>query len=215
MPDSEYYKNRLSFDSGRDKVWIEVARFLQKYVPKDAVVLDIGAGYCSFINNIKAKEKHALDLYKGFVKYASKEVKPVVGNCTDLSNFKNNSFDVVFSSNLFEHLTQEEAKKTLREVFRVLKSDGRIIVVQPNFRYSYKDYFDDYTHKTIYTDNGLSDLIKRHGFKIIKRENRFLPFSLKSRLPKFGFLIRMYLMSPFKPLAKQMLLIGEKKNVEG
>ena len=46
MPDSEYYKNRLSFDSGRDKVWIEVARFLQKYVPKDAVVLDIGAGYC-------------------------------------------------------------------------------------------------------------------------------------------------------------------------
>ena len=35
---------------------------------------------------------------------------------------------------------------------------------------------------------------------------RFLPLTLKSRLKVSPFLIRMYLMSPLKPLGKQMLV---------
>lgn len=211
MPDIKYYTSRFSFDKGRNDVWIEVSRYLQKYVNQDSTVLDLGAGYCSFINNIKAKEKHAIDLFDGFKQYADKDVKTFIGSCTNLKQFKKSCFDVVFSSNLFEHLTLEEAEKTLQEVIRVLKPKGRFIVIQPNFRYCYKTYFDDYTHKTIYTDNSLADLIKSNKFKIIRKEEKFLPFSLKSKLPKSKFLVRLYLNLPFRPLAKQMLIIGEKE----
>ena len=32
--------------------------FFQKYIPEEETVLEIGAGYCEFINNIKAKKKN-------------------------------------------------------------------------------------------------------------------------------------------------------------
>ena len=212
MPNLDYYKTRFSFNKNRDKVWKEIARYLQRYIKKESVILDLGAGYCTFINNINAKEKHALDAYNGFEKYAEKNVKTTVGSCVSLKWFKNNYFDLVFSSNLLEHLSQEEAEQTIKEVYRVLKGGGRFILIQPNFTYAHKNYFDDYTHKTIYTDAGLADLLKNHKFKIVKKEGRFLPFSLNSRLPKSRVLIRMYLRLPYRPLAKQMLVIGEKRD---
>ena len=211
MSNIEYYNSRFSFDKGRNDVWIEVSRYLQKYVNQDASVLDLGAGYCSFINNINSKDKYAIDLFEGFKEYANKDVKTFVGSCTNLKQFKKNSFEVVFSSNLFEHLTLDEAAKTLKEINRVLKPKGRFIVIQPNFRYCYKNYFDDYTHKTVYTDTSLADLLKSNKFKIIRKEDKFLPFSLKSKLPKSRFLVRIYLNMPFRPLAKQMLIVGEKE----
>ncbi|MBI2107398.1 class I SAM-dependent methyltransferase [Candidatus Woesearchaeota archaeon] len=210
MPNLEYYTSRFSFDKGRNDVWIEVSRYLQKYVSQGSTVLDLGAGYCSFINNIKAKDKYAVDLFEGFKEYANKDIKTFIGSCMNLKQFKKSYFDVVFSSNLFEHLTLEEAETTLKEVIRVLKPKGRFIVIQPNFRYCYKNYFDDYTHKTIYTDSSLADLLKSNKFKIIRREGKFLPFSLKSKLPKSKVFVRIYLNMPFRPLAKQMLIIGEK-----
>ena len=72
MPNLDYYKTRFSFNKNRDKVWKEIARYLQRYIKKESVILDLGAGYCTFINNINAKEKHALDAYNGFEKYAEK-----------------------------------------------------------------------------------------------------------------------------------------------
>ena len=210
MSDNKYYTTRFSFDTDREKVWKEIVVYLQRYIPRDSIVLDLGAGYCSFINNIKAKEKYALDLYREFTKYALNDVKAFVSNCTDLKKFKNNNFDVVFLSNLLEHLSIEEAESTLNEIYRVLKPKGKVILIQPNFKYSHKTYFDDYTHKTIYTDISLADLLKKHKFNIIKQDGKFLPFSLKSRLPKSGFLVRIYLRMPYRPMAKQMLIIGEK-----
>ena len=211
MPNLKYYTSRFSFDKGRNDVWIEVSKYLQKYVSQDSTILDLGAGYCSFINNVKAKDKYAVDLFEGFKEYANKDVKTFVGSCTNLKQFKKNYFEVVFSSNLFEHLTLEEAEKILQEIIRVLKPKGKFIVIQPNFKYCYKNYFDDYTHKTIYTDTSLADLLKSNKFKIIRKEEKFLPFSLKSRLPRSRLLVRIYLNLPFRPLAKQMLIIGEKE----
>jgi len=211
MPNLKYYTCRFSFDNERNAVWIEISRYLQKFIQKESIILDLGAGYCSFVNNIKAKEKYAVDLFEDFRKYADKDVKTYVGSCTSLKQFKKDSFDAVFSSNLFEHLTLDEAEKTLKEIDRVLRPKGRFIVIQPNFRYCYKNYFDDYTHKTVYTDNSLADLLKTNNFKIIRKEKKFLPFSLKSKLPKSRLLVRMYLNMPFRPLAKQMLIIGEKE----
>ena len=47
------------------------------------------------------------------------------------------------------------------------------------------------------------------GFRVVRKVPGLLPFSMKSRLPKWPFLIRAYLSSPWKPLAAQMYFVAE------
>ena len=96
-------------------------------------------------------------------------------------------------------------------VASVLRGGGRFVVVQPNFRYAWRHYFDDYTHRSIFTDVSLPALLRVHGFRILEVRPKFLPYSMRqSRLPITSFLVRAYLRSPVKPLAGQMLVVAAK-----
>ncbi|MFA4887174.1 MAG: class I SAM-dependent methyltransferase [Candidatus Nanoarchaeia archaeon] len=205
--EQDYYSVRLTYDPTRKKVWKAISEDLQKYI--HGVVLDLGAGYCDFINLIKAEKKYAVDENPEFNHYAAKDVIPLTASCTNLKKFKTNTFDCIFCSNLFEHLDDNAFEQTLSEIKRVLKPGGKIIALQPNFTYTYQHYFDDYTHKKIFTHKSLSSHLKAKGFKIIKLRAKYLPFSLESNLPKSYWLTKLYLALPFKPLAGQMLVIGK------
>jgi hypothetical protein len=125
--------------------------------------------------------------------------------------------DVVFASNLFEHLSLSSLHETLEQIFLVLKNNGKLIILQPNFRYCFKEYFDDYTHLMVYTDRSMVDLLTTHSFIIERSLPRFIPFSMKSCLPAIAPLVWLYLRSPLKPWAGQMLIVAQKKenqNVE-
>jgi len=207
-----YFSTRYSYDIRRNKVWKVITEYIQKrYIPKESIVCDIGAGYCDFINNIEAKEKYAIDNSEIFMKYAKSDVKTYIGRCPDLSFLKSDFFDVVFSSNLLEHLSQENIEKTLDEFVRILKSDGKIILLLPNFRYCYKLFYDDYTHLTPLTHVGIKDMLMSKGMNIIKIIPKFLPFSFKSNFPVAKFFVKLYIKLPFKPFAGQMLIVAEKK----
>lgn len=211
MKDS-YYKSRYTFNNDRSVVWKEIVRYLKKYINNKKTVLDLGAGYCDFINNVSAENKIAVDMSPDFAEYAGKDVKTIQSAATDLGVVEANSVDVVFSSNLLEHLTDNELDKTMSEVKRVLKNGGLFISMQPNYRLSYKTYFDDPTHKKVFSDSALESFLISHDFEIIKKMPRFLPFSLKSRpsiIPVFPFIIRAYLNSPIKPFAGQMLFVSK------
>ncbi|HEV2763692.1 MAG TPA: class I SAM-dependent methyltransferase [Pyrinomonadaceae bacterium] len=209
-PTDQYFRTRFTYDEKRDAVWREIGRYLQaRYIPPDSRILDLGAGYCHFINNVRGRERHALDASAELPEHAAPGVSAHVRSCTRLENFAADSLDVVFSSNLFEHLTRPELIETLGELRRVLRRGGRLLVVQPNFKYCAADYFDDYTHVQIFTHVGLADLLAAEGFRPLDVRARFLPFSMKSRLPKAALLVRLYLRSPFKPMAGQMLLVAE------
>jgi hypothetical protein len=103
--------------------------------------------------------------------------------------------DFAFASNLFEHLSQAELVRLLDGLRRILSPRGTLNIIQPNFRYAYREYFDDHTHVAIYTDVGLCDLLRANGFDIIDVKLRF-------RLPVNENLIRAYLASPIKPMGK-------------
>jgi SAM-dependent methyltransferase len=213
MPDAsaaQYFQSRFTFDAGRAAVWKVIGGYLQRWIPPDGRVLDLGAGYCSLINHVQAREKHALDVYPEFGQFALPEVQTRVGGCDDLSPYATGYFDVVFASNLLEHLSREVLTRTLAEVRRVVKPGGRLILIQPNFRYCYREYFDDYTHMQVFTHVGLADLLSASGFAVEQMEPRFLPVSFKSRLPKWPWLTRLYLKLPWRPLAGQMLVVGRR-----
>jgi len=209
--DQTYFKSRFAFDPQRDRVWAALCRYIQRDVPENARVLEIGAGYCHFINNILAKEKHAVDIFDQLRQYAGKDVHAHVQSCTNMPNFQADYFDVVFASNLFEHFERADFEKTLSEVWRVLRSGGRLIIVQPNFKYAYKEYFDDYTHVAVFTEMSLCDALMSKNFEIRTVIPRFMPFSMKSQLPKMPALISLYLNLPFRPMAKQMYVVAQVK----
>jgi SAM-dependent methyltransferase len=209
-----YFETRFGFDSRRDIIWKEVCRFLQKkYVPENSIILDLGAGYCNFINNIQGKEKHAVDLFSKIVDFANADVVTHVEDCTRMNFFPSEYFDVIFASNLLEHLNREDSQAVLSEASRILKNRGKLILIQPNFRFCPKTYFDDYTHLQIFTDRSLCDFLSANGFTILESDPRFLPVNMKSTLktpvPKLPFFVNLYLRLPYRPFAGQLLIVAE------
>jgi DNA polymerase (family 10) len=59
-PTGAYFQSRFGYEPGRAGVWRAICAYLRPFVPLHACVLDLGAGYCSFINHVPAAEKHAL-----------------------------------------------------------------------------------------------------------------------------------------------------------
>ena len=62
-------------------------------------------------------------------------------------------------------------------------------MIQPNFRLAPRRYFDDYTHRTIFTDVSLCDWLEAAGFNIVKAIPRFLPLTVKSPGGSLSFLV--------------------------
>jgi ubiquinone/menaquinone biosynthesis C-methylase UbiE len=207
-----YFDSRLAYDKKRVVLWNTLCKhFFQKLLPSNASVLELGAGWCDFINTIEADQKTAVDIWDGIKKHAKSDVRTIIGSATDLDGVSSESIDMVFASNLFEHLTQAQIIQILTQTSRILKKTGRLVLVQPNFRTSYKRYFDDYTHVTIWTDTGMTTFLEANGFQIELVQAKFLPLTVKSKLPTSSLLIRLYLHLPIKPLAGQMLIVANPK----
>ena len=122
--------------------------------------------------------------------------------------------DVVHASNFLEHIDDTDLPGVMSEIRRILKQEGRLILLQPNFRIASARYFDDYTHRRIWTDAGLSAFLMSEGFTIELSRPRFLPFSLRSRpslIPAHPLVVRAYIHAPWKPFAGQMLVVERKK----
>lgn len=211
----KYYESRYTFDPRRSLIWKEIVRYESKFIPNGAVV-DLGAGYCDFINNVLAEKKYAVDTSSELENYAAPGIVKINQAAWNLHEIPNASVDIVHASNLFEHFTDEELDRVMKEVKRVLKVGGRLILMQPNYRLAAKNYFDDPTHKKVFSDGALESFLISHDMKIILKKPRFLPFSMKSNsslIPNLliPLIVRAYIYSPFKPFAGQMLFISEKK----
>jgi SAM-dependent methyltransferase len=206
--DGSYFESRFSTDPSRDALWRVLCTHLERDFTGHEAVLELGGAYCNFINNVRAGTKHVVDLFPDLAQYAAPGVHAHVQSCTNLDSLPAGFFDVVFASNLLEHLTREETKQTLNAVLRVLKPTGRLLLIQPNFRLAYRRYFDDYTHVQVFTDVGLQDFLNSSGFVCEKVMGRFLPFSLKTTGPKWPWLLRLYLSMPVRPFAGQMYVVA-------
>jgi SAM-dependent methyltransferase len=205
---SGYFQTRLAPHAHRTQVWRHLCSYLQRWIPPDAEVLELGAGWCDFSNNIRARRVVAMDLDAAVQAAAAEQVTAVVGDCTDLTRFGDASFDAVFASNLLEHLERPAASRLLAEARRVLRPGGQLLLLQPNFRLNPGRYFDDFTHVAIYTDASLTDYLTSEGWTVTDVQARFLPLTLKSRGSRLTFLVPWYLRSPVKPLAGQMLVVA-------
>ncbi len=206
-----YRRTRFRPDANRETLWRTLCdAYFQQLVRPEFHVLELGAGYANFINNIRCRTRTAVDLSPDLPAHVQAGVSAHVGSVTDLEFLPDQSVDFVFASNLLEHLTQEQCAEVLQQLERKVRSGGTLNIVQPNYRRAYKEYFDDYTHQTVYSDVSLCDFLEANGWRVIECVPGFLPLTLKSALPVQPWLIRLYLRLPWKPLAKQMLVRAQR-----
>jgi SAM-dependent methyltransferase len=209
---TSYHVVHLVDDPRRATVWKAVALHLSPNVPKNSHVLELGAGYCHWINNVRAARRVAVDMWPDLPAHAAPGVETLVLDIEEgLGFLASASFDVVLASNLLEHFSPDGAAKVVRTVARLLRPGGRFILIQPNFRYAWRSYFDDYTHRSIFTDVSLPALLRSEGFNILQVKPRFVPYSLQGTMvPVTAWLVRAYLRSPVKPAAGQMLVVAQR-----
>jgi ubiquinone/menaquinone biosynthesis C-methylase UbiE len=199
-------------DVFRREMWAVLCRdFFQRWVPEDAVVLDVAAGSCDFVNAVRARERIALDLNPAVTEHAAPGVRAVVGRADAMTEIGDGSVDVVFVSNFFEHVDRETILAVLAEARRVLRPGGRLLVLQPNIRFAARDYWMFFDHVTPVDDRALVEAFGLSGLRLVHRIERFLPYTAKSRLPQSVALVRAYLRFPlaWRLLGKQSFLVAE------
>jgi SAM-dependent methyltransferase len=204
------YVGAYPFLAGRAGIWREIARYVLADAPGARSVLELGAGYCDFINQVEAPSRIAFDLNPEMAKYAAPGVDFRARDCRGLPEIDDGSIDAVFASNFLEHFTVDEVGGLLADARRALRPAGRLLLLQPNYHRNPKHYWDDPTHKTAFHEGNLPGVLERHGFRVLRVVPGLLPFSMKSRLPKIPALVRWYLRSPIRPMAAQMYLVAER-----
>lgn len=207
-----YHASHLTQDPARPLVWSVVAEHLSGFIAPDADVLEIGAGYCDWINHVRARRRVAVDVWPELRHFTAPGVEPVILDlAAGLPTFPPESFDVVLASNILEHFVPDVTASVVSQLLTLLRPGGRLVIIQPNFAYAARQYFDDYTHRAVFTHVSLPALLRSRGFVVDVVKPRFLPYSMrKTRLPIRRWLIRAYLQSPFKPMAGQMLVVARK-----
>jgi SAM-dependent methyltransferase len=199
--------------SAKDKVWVEIAHYLQRFVDAGAPVLDMACDRGYFIRNIETGEKWASDV-RDVSDSLPKEVHFVQANGLTLgTSIPNAHFGTVFMSNYLEHLASgEQVIEQLRVAFDLLRPGGRVVILQPNIRLVGPAYWDFIDHKVALTERSLLEAATVVGFETERVIVRFLPYTTKSRLVPNPLLVRLYLRMPFfwRFFAGQTLYVGRR-----
>jgi SAM-dependent methyltransferase len=197
---AELYRHRFQAGDREAKaaVWtVLVSEFFQRWVEPEDCVLDLGCGYGEFLNTVRCRRRVGVDLNPESVEFLVPDVEFHQGLLDDLGFVADGSVDVVFSSNVLEHLPNKAVvEHALREVRRVLRPGGSVLLLGPNVRYLPGEYWDFWDHQVPITDRSLVELLGSLGFRITHQVPRFLPYTTRSALPKSPSLVRWYLRLP-------------------
>jgi SAM-dependent methyltransferase len=195
----------------KDRIWREIVRYLGRWIDPTAPVLDIGCDRGHFIRFARGSERWATDV-RDVAESLPDDIRFLQGSGLDLATLlPAGHFGTVFMSNYLEHLPSQDAViEQLRVARRLLRPNGRVIVLQPNIRLVGARYWDFIDHKVALTETSLVEAASIAGLLTEKLIVRFLPYSTKGRLPADPALVRLYLRLPIAwwLLGKQTLYVG-------
>ena len=153
-------------------------------------LLELGCGRGDFINEFSnlGLDVHAIDLSD----LITSKFPKIKFNCVDLLKenlpYPDNYFDVIYSKSFIEHFYYPE--KVFEEAYRVLKPNGLIITLTPEWNFIYKSFYEDFTHRTPFTKMSLKDIHLINNFKEIKVESfKQLPVLWENKIYKFPLLL--------------------------
>jgi len=135
-------------------------------IPRKSKVLDLGSGRGEYL---LAFGTHGYTV-EGFDRcFPDEELKAypfTLGDIEEPLPYKKESFDIVFSKSVVEHLYYPE--KLFAEVYRILKPGGCFICLTPDWHSGREIFHEDFTHRTPFTKKSLGDVYKINGFRNVK-----------------------------------------------
>lgn len=180
----EYFKKRDYLDPKISSSIVSLARN-----NKFEKILDVGCGTGKLVKYLVNKGFKVVGCDPFSIREPNKLF--IKAKATSLP-FPDNSFDLLTSVSVVEHLEKKECSKFIDEAGRVLRPGGCIFLVTPNFNSVWRFVFgkkwfgySDPTHINFFTPSSLSMLIRKKGFKEIQlsfcMDNpRFLDYLLVS-----------------------------------
>lgn len=163
---------------------LEKRQWYDPWIKTTDSVLDIGCGngQRAILLSQKAKSVTGFDISKKNIDLANKEAKNnnikninfIVGDAEKEFKFNNRSFDIAFFCDVIEHLNNDD--HSLKEINRILKNKGILLLIAPNSQTSWKitqkkyglPFYSDQDHKREYTKKEITEKLKKHQFRILK-----------------------------------------------
>jgi len=194
LPD-QYRRRFEAEDESRRRVWkVLIEAYFQRYLDGVTSVLDLGCGWGHFINQVQAQERYAIDLNPDVSNHLERSVLLFTQPASDPWPLDDDTLDLVFTSNLFEHLPSAAAVSlALQEARRCLRPGGRLVCMGPNIRVVGGAYWDFFDHVVALTDRSMAEAAQLAGFEVEASISRFLPYTMSGRPPAPAALIRAYL----------------------
>jgi len=155
-----------------------------KYLNKNDVVLDVGcangqhtikaARYCKKIIGFDVDDNQLGIARQEASQKKINNIELRKSSAEDPFPYPKNFFDKVLFFDVIEHLAKRDL--ALREINRVLKPDGVLLMAAPNKETSWKKlqaslglpYFSDPDHKIEYSKSEIKKILAQHKFKILK-----------------------------------------------
>ncbi len=189
-PEAYYSKDRLRLKSflEDDVPWLRRADRLEKY-SRGGSILDIGCGSGGFLGSLDVRrwQKYGVEISPVPAESARRRfnIHVFVGDLQE-ANFLDDQFDVITLWHVLEHLPN--AFEVLKEIKRILKKGGVLLMAVPNFesleRKLTKDkwyHFDIPRHLFHFSPETIGKMLCKADFKILKVRH----FELKNW---YGFL---------------------------
>jgi len=213
----DYYNSHYKhisdgFDSAKYKE--EVFRQFGKYLNKNNRILDVGSGVGYFLNALEENGfKHIFGVEIDKNQYLESIKRLKIANVVneDVLAFSDDiKFDVIFLTDLIEHISKIEVINLLKKLNNLLAENGVLIIRTPNANsvYSTRMIFNDFTHETAYNDNSIKMILREAGFDNIKCEAVKYKSSLISSPIRFigNCIIKIYLFDYFGRTALKFIL---------
>jgi SAM-dependent methyltransferase len=191
------------FSGGDDTRWrrelwqVLVDDFFSRWIPSEAAVLDFGCGGGEFINAVRARRRIGVDVRPEAARHLAEGVEFVHSPGVAVGGVPDGEVDVVFCSNLLEHLPDRETVTALlREFRRLLSPAGRLLVLGPNLRFTGPAYWDFFDHVLPLTDRSLVEALATADLAPEIVIPRFLPYTTVGSRRHPLWMVRWYLRRP-------------------
>jgi len=220
------YKSKGEFHKNLDKNWIyypaykEKLRYIDKLLrdKKNLKILDMGCGEGVVVEKYR---KLGYNITGFDLNYSSDYVS--IGDILKIPA-ENESYDLVLCLDVIEHLEYGEQRQAIKELNRVLKRGGKLILAVPNLAHFMSRFTflfsgrlfrtsNIYRHKGDRSIHEFVKMMEKEGFKIEKKKGIFPTYPLIGLLtvvfPSKVLWLHKFYNTFIKPLAHSKILNGE------
>ena len=149
----------------RDLFWM---RYVEPHISKirKPLILDVGCLYGDFLT-IMPKNIMGIEVIPQAVDVCKKRnLNAVISDLKEKLPFQDNSFDLIHCWAVVEHLTRDTNWNAFREFYRVLKPDGKLIVMTGDIeRLKWKYLAMSIDHQTPFSKASLKEIVELTGFR--------------------------------------------------